>query len=190
MCLYCRGDRVEQLKIQIVYVIFWFSKRCSTKPYLRQAYLQKQVALVSNAFAQQQFSYYSSEETPANLPTCAHCESFGTVIQQVCFEGAWHRLSKVVDFNSAWKQNNNQDVAAQMSHNHLTQEPVGPPVLFLMVIIDPPPSPMLCGLTTEVHSRAAMAPSTAEPPCWSMLLQESHFCWIYGNCEHTHTLTI
>lgn len=47
-----------------------------------------------------------------------------------------------------------------------------PPVLFLIMIIDPPPIPMLWGLTKDVHRRAAMAPSAAEPPCWSMLLEK------------------
>lgn len=32
----------------------------------------------------------------------------------------------------------------------------------------PPPMPILCGLMTEVHSNAAMAPSTADPPLCRM----------------------
>lgn len=54
------------------------------------------------------------------------------------------------------------------------------PVLFLTVIIDPPPIPILWGLTTDVHRRAAMAPSTAEPPCWSMFLEKT-FTGFIGN---------
>lgn len=39
--------------------------------------------------------------------------------------------------------------------------------------MEPPPKPILCGFTKEVHRSAAMAPSTAEPPCCKMSLQES-----------------
>lgn len=38
--------------------------------------------------------------------------------------------------------------------------------------MDPPPMPILCGFMMEVHSSAAMAPSTAEPPLFSMSLEE------------------
>lgn len=57
-----------------------------------------------------------------------------------------------------------------------------PPDLSLMVNMDPPPMPMLWGLTTDVHRRAAMAPSTADPPCWSMLLENTSSHQIYGKC--------
>lgn len=46
------------------------------------------------------------------------------------------------------------------------------PELSITVNMDPPPGPMLCGLMTEVHSSAAMAPSTAEPPLCRMSLKE------------------
>lgn len=51
--------------------------------------------------------------------------------------------------------------------------------------MDPPPIPMLWGLTNAVHRRAAMAPSTAEPPCWSMFLEIS---WqdLWEVYERTH----
>lgn len=67
-----------------------------------------------------------------------------------------------------------------------------PPALSLTVTIEPPPIPMLWGLSTDVHRRAAMAPSTAEPPCWSMLLEKNQFNGILlGNLNtQTHLETI
>lgn len=46
------------------------------------------------------------------------------------------------------------------------------PELSITVNMDPPPMPMLCGFMTEVHSSAAMAPSTAEPRLCRMSLKE------------------
>lgn len=46
------------------------------------------------------------------------------------------------------------------------------PALSITVKMAPPPRPMLCGLMTEVHSSAAMAPSTAEPPLCRMSLKQ------------------
>lgn len=46
------------------------------------------------------------------------------------------------------------------------------PELSITVNMDPPPMPILCGFMREVHSSAAMAPSTAEPPCWRTSLED------------------
>lgn len=113
------------------------------------------------------------------ISTCYKSECGGTVVQQVWFEQPRDRLSEVVDCHLALKEiSNKNDHLSQFetknqfkSHKCIRGEP---PVLFLIVMIDPPPIPMLWGLTTELHRRAAMAPSTAEPPCCSIFLENSH----------------
>lgn len=42
-----------------------------------------------------------------------------------------------------------------------------------MVIMNPPPNPRLCMLTSPLHIRAARAASTADPFCSKMFLKET-----------------
>lgn len=53
-----------------------------------------------------------------SLPTCAHFEFDGTVVQQVRFERLRDCLSEVVDFNVTWQQMSKQ-MRGQMNHYHL-----------------------------------------------------------------------
>lgn len=110
--------------------------------------------------------------------TCAQCECRGTVAQQVDFKSPRDRLSEVVHFDVTWKQisvTGGREGGGGISHRL--------PVLSLTVTMEPPPIPMLWGLTTEVHRRAAMAPSTADPPCCRMLLKSQRKDGIYAKSD-------
>lgn len=76
-------------------------------------------------------------------PTCACFKCDGTVVQQVGFERPWHRLSEVVDFDSAWRRNERLEPWKEKNKMSQVQREKDPPFFSLMVMMEPPPIPML-----------------------------------------------
>ena len=65
------------------------------------------------------------------------------------------------------------------------------PLFSKMVNIAPPPIPILWGCTREVHSSAAMAPSTADPPRCNIFLYRSKHSHVthFPSPVHSHIQT-